>query len=303
MSMKPPNTPPDATQPFGQLNSPQPAPPSSSRSVAVAGVLAAFALVALVMLGIGYVAGRAANTSNNTQAAPIVMQPPNADAARQTEAASYTNLVTQNALFSEQVGAAQRNFATADARLRELGPALDAAAATISAHAAEATTPPTDIASTAATTSTNIAGPIVTLAVSANTPIQGLLPGETTIATTANTPYRFRVQISPFTVADTLPNCGRIEGSISPALTDSNEDFRVEWRHTTRAESTTVWTRGGANGPGRFSIAVPPNLANGVFLIEVYNDNGVAVAPVATVRFPADCTGYRLQLTYTETTD
>lgn len=286
MTMKEPPIAPDMTQPMHGPQSPPPPMVGNPPNWVVIGVMLGFALVAVAMLGIGFVAGRATSDSRGGNEV-LVVAPPNADSVRQTEAANYSALVAENALLSQQVAVSQRSFATADARLRTLAPILETVAPTLnalaSADGAAATTPDE---------------PIVTLVPNVNTPLQGLLPGETNIISSEG-PYRFDVAASPFTVTDTLPNCGRIEGTISPD-SSANEDFRVEWRHTARPEAANIVTRGGANGPGRFSLGVPTDLASGVFLIQVFDSAGVAVAPVVTIRFPADCTGYRVALAYTE---
>lgn len=288
MTMKEPPIATDMTQPVQGPQNALPLAGGGTRNLAVIGVMLGFALVAVVMLGIGFVAGRATSNDDTSRADVLVVEPPNGDDVRLTEAASYSTLVAENALLSQQVAVSQRNFATADARLRTLAPILETAAPTLNALANT---------SPAAADATPDA-PIVTLAPNVNTPLQGLLPGETNIAA-PDGPYRFAVEVSAFTVADTLPNCGRIEGTILPA-TNTNEDFRVEWRHTARPEAASIVTRGGAEGPGRFSLAVPTDLASGVFLIQVFNSENVAVSPVVTIRFPAECTGYRLSLAYTE---
>lgn len=304
MTIQEPPVATDMTKPMPG-NTKKPSPPPSNFNVAA--VMIGFVLVAFLMLGIGYIIGRAAESSGNDDGGMDIIRVnrPNAVNVRQTEVFSYNELVTQNALLSEQVGASQRSLATTDAQLRDIAPAYDGALQTITALEANApaasvpveTTPPPPPL-TASTTQE--ATPLVNVSPDPNTPIQGLLPGEVSIAVDSGDDYRFDVAQSTFLPSDTLPDCGRIVGQLIPDLSDRNEDYRIEWRHTNNATTNTILTRGGVDGAGRFTITVPSDFVNGVFIIQAFDGNGSIVAPVVTVRFPADCTGYRLELNYNE---
>ncbi|PJF45035.1 MAG: hypothetical protein CUN55_00850 [Phototrophicales bacterium] len=289
MSKQKPTVVTDVTQPMHGTSANSPISYARGpRLGSVIGIMFIFALGAVVMLGIGYLIGHSVAEGEKSDDAPIIVQPPNGSIPRQTEVAQFIDLSTQNALLTEQVAIAQRNLATADARLQTIAPLWESAVPTLTALSVPNTPiPPTST-------------PIITITPDANTPIQGLLPGESTITDTTND-YRFRVRISPFLNTPELSSsCGRIEGTITPSLLNGNEDFRIEWRHSDRPNATSILTRGGTDGPGRFSINVEAELLNGVFLIQLYDSNNNPVAPLITTRFPTECAGYRLLVTYTE---
>lgn len=325
MSLAEPPVEADMTRPI-QGNSPPPPPHSQGPSnVAVVLVVLAFALVALVMLALGFVAGRSSGDNDDSGLQTVIVLENNTDATRAAENDERLRLATENALLNNQLLTVQGNAATADAALQAIGPTWQAANATISSinnnsndttaainnlqgtitaqqatisalegAATTAENPPAldNDGETAPASSTNGDG-------DTTEPIQGLLPGEFNTGPAPNSEYPYIVNIDGFQAQTFVDQCGRIMGQIIPLTEAGDLSYRVAWEHLPSGRQSNISTIGGSTGPGVFTINATTELGDGLFIIELYaaSDDVLLAAPVY-VRFPLDCAGYNLNIAF-----
>lgn len=308
------------TQPIQPKTAPRPTPP------AVAGtpwllVGGAFVLLALVMLGLGFLLGSGNNGDDEGRLVreTVIVQPPANDAARLTEVARSNNLATENAVLQDQLRDSQQLAATLDVQARAIGEAWDAGAATIRAlegRVAEtnfnSTPPPTaspdaapSIVATATRTATQTASQTATEPPAGPTtnPVTApaLNPGDVVSAAQPGVVYPYILDTDGEFERNALEagdlDCGRIQGRIEPGDA-GGQTFTVRWRHSPSNRSGSISTASSETGPGAFNLDIAPDELGGVYTITLQSSDGATLAAPVSVRFPQDCGRYELRLRF-----
>jgi hypothetical protein len=280
-----------------------PSAPTSAPPLPWVGIAALFVVVALVMLGLGFLLGSASGGDDDEGRIreTVVVQPPDNAPARLTEVARSNSLATENAVLNQQLLDTQHLAATLDVSARELGLLWDESAATIRALQTQvaATTPPLQATTPApGTPATATDDPDTDPTVN---PALVLNPAEVRSATQPGVVYPYVLQTDgQFVLDEAVSACGRIRGRITAAdtSTDTAIQFTVLWSHSTTAESGSISTVSSSRGPGSFTVTVEQDEVDGVFTIALEDANNTALAAPVAVRFPTDCSGYSLTLTF-----
>lgn len=295
--------------------------PSSPNAFNWLWVGGAFFLVALIMLGLGFLLGSSNNGRDDidrVERETVVVQALNDDPLRLTEIARTNNLATENSRLRDELLSSQQRAATLDESARSNGERWDASAATIRVLETQASQPPADAPESIVATVSSLQGTNTALQATVDAvdgsapspddtaptptrtppPVVLLAPGEFESAPQPDAAYAYVVNIDDgFVVSESVEACGRVQGRIV-SVSDETQAFQVRWRHSLSNRAGNIATVSNADGPGAFSIDVPPEELDGVFTILLEDLTGQAVAAPLNVRFPSDCGQYELRLTF-----